>query len=384
MKKIITILGVIALFILIITSCNNTKKSKTSEGTTNKSDSNFVDKTLDEFNFNQKAFDIILRQLNLQRGECHLPFVSSQILPLNKSLTIWVIPKVTSGEEDTSGNEILTLDGYILLADTKTGEIKSKFYNPNTWESDAWELSAIGIDTLGYRLNDNRIMFGIYSTHQGSSKVFPAGENFHQLFVQDGDSLKCIFDYVANQYQGENDGNTSGKFTEYTTDVVVTHHKTNAFYDFALITDSRTEERQNDEIVNSLYSTRDSIRLFSFTGEKYEEVKQNDSAIVYTEQSGESYKQYWFYYGKSLEQTYNVFMNSQEGKGFYASFLKKEMPKENLEYEVESDDLGEISVTYEYNGSKYLVINAEYEIGNNYIEITEKAEYTRILAWSTD
>lgn len=384
MKKLIMVFGVIVLFILMIIGCNNAKNGKISEGITmKKSDSDFVNKAFEDVSFNQKAFDTILQQLNLKRSECHLCFVSSQVSPLDSTLTIWVIPKVTSEEEDSSGNKMFILGGYVLLADTKTGEIESKFYNPNAWESDAWELSAIGIDTLGYRLNDNKIMFGIYSIHQGNSKAFPVGENFHQLFVREGDSLKCIFDYVATQYQGENDGSTSGNFIEYTTDVVVTHHKTNAFYDFVLLTDSRTEEQKDDKIVNSRYSIRDSIRLFSFTGEKYEEVKQNDTAVVYTEQIGESYKQYWFYYGKSLEQAYNVFKGSQGDKGF-DTFLKKEMPKENLEYEVESDDLGRTSVIYEYDGLKCLVINVEYEAGSNYIEMTEKVGYTRISVWSTD
>lgn len=353
MEKLIMVFGVIVLFILMIIGCNNAKNGKISEGiTTKKSNSDFVNKAFEDISFNQKAFDTILQQLNLKRSECHLCFVSSQVSPLDSTLTIWVIPKVTSEEEDSSGNKMFILGGYVLLADTKTGEIESRFYNPNAWESDAWELSAIGIDTLGYRLNDNKIMFG-------------------------------IFDYVATQYQGENDGSTSGNFIEYTTDVVVTHHKTNAFYDFVLLTDSRTEEQKDDKIVNSRYSIRDSIRLFSFTGEKYEEVKQNDTAVVYTEQIGESYKQYWFYYGKSLEQAYNVFKDSQGDKGFDI-FLKKEMPKENLEYEVESDDLGRISVIYEYDGLKCLVINVEYEAGSNYIEMTEKVGYTRVSVWSTD
>lgn len=389
MKKIIVILGAISLFAQTIISCNGTKSNKVSEETiVNKSDSNFVDETLDEDSLKQKAFDNILRQLSLKRSECYLRFVSSQVLPANNLLTIWVIPKITSGEEDPSGNEMLTLGGYVLLADTKSGKIESKYYNPNAWESDAWELTAIGIDTLNYRLNDNKIMFGVYSTHKGSSNVFPAGEDVHQLFVREGDSLKCIFDYTSTEYRGENDGSANGIFKEYTTDIVVTKHKTNTFYDFALLTDSRTEERGNDETADSRYSIRDSIRLFSFTGEKYEEVKQSNTAVVYTDQLGESYKQYWYYYGRSLEQVYNIFINSEKN-GIAERLLKKEMPKENLKYEVkdvDNEDNGEskISISYEYKDSKCLEISVESDSFSNYTTITEKEGYTQISVWTAD
>lgn len=382
MKKIVTLFGVMPLFILMI-GCNYAKKNNNTslETTTNQSDSSFVDEVLHEGDFNQKAFDNILQQLNLKRSDCDLSFVSSQVLPLDNSLTIWVIPQITPEQEIDTYNQIFTLDGYILLADTKTGKIESKFYQPNAWESDAWKLTAIGIDTLKYHLNNDKIMFGVYSTHQGSSKVLPAGETIHQLFIQDGESLKCIFDYVSSEYQGENDGNTSGFLTEYTTDVVVTRHKTNAFYDFALLTDSRTEEQKNGEPLDRRYSIRDSIRLYSFTGEKYEEVMQSDTAVVYTEQIGESHKKYWYYYGKTLEQVYHIYMNEGEDT---TSFLKKEMPKENLEYEIESNDLGTILISYQYNDNKNLVIDAEYDVGAFSIDITEQAGYTQLSVRITD
>lgn len=382
MKKIVTLFGVMPLFILMI-GCNYAKKNNNTslETTRNQSDSSFMDEVLYEGNFNQKAFDNILQQLNLKRSDCDLSFVSSQVLPLDNSLTIWVIPQITPEQEIDTYNQIFTLDGYILLADTKTGKIESKSYQPNAWESDAWKLTALGIDILKYHLNNDKIMFGIYSTHQGSSKVLPAGETIHQLFVQDGESLKCIFDYVSSEYQGENDGNTSGFLTEYTTDVVVTRHKTNAFYDFALLTDSRTEEQKNGEPLDRRYSIRDSIRLYSFTGEKYEEVMQSDTAVVYTEQIGKSHKKYWYYYGKTLEQVYHIYMN----EGEFATFLKKEMPKENLEYEMESDDLGEILIDYKYYDKKNLVIDFKYdEIDSHYINIMEKAGYTQLSVGITD
>lgn len=385
MKKIIVVLGAIVLFAQIITSCNGTKDNKVSEDTTvTKSDSSFVAETLDEHSFNQKTFDSILQQLNLKRSECYLRFVSSQVLPADNSLTIWVIPRINSKEEDSSGNEMFTLDGYVLLADTKSGKIESKFYNPKAWESDAWKLSAIEIDTLSYRLNDNKVMLGVRSTHRGSSTAFPAGESHCQLLVREGNSLKCIFDYVTTKYQGEENEDTSC-YSEYTTDVVVTDHKTNTFYDFALLTDSRTEERKNDGIVDSRYSIRDSIRLFCFTGEKYEEVKHSDTAVVYTEQIGESYRQYWYYYGKTLEQVYNIFINSEKN-GRAERLFKKEMPKENLKYEVEDEDNGEskISISYECKNSKCLEISVESDLFSNYTTITEKGGYTQVSVWTAD
>lgn len=374
---------------MVTTNCKNQSKAP-EEIVQEQTDSILPDSVEAVANYNQQAFSAILRQLNLKTEECCLQFVSQQKVPENKNLSVWVIPKIE--DED---NESLVLDGFILLTDTETGEIISKCSQPESWVSDAMQLGYVVIDTLDLRLNDNRIMFGIQTSYNGSSAVCPRNISSLKLFVQQEDKLLPVFDYCSAESTGDaGDSNTSW-YTEYETEVIVTKQKSNGFYDFALITNSKTEHSKEGEVLETDYSINDSIRLFCYTGKEYKEINKSDTAVVYLERMGESSKKYWFYYGKSVEQVYNIYLNCQEEKqtgAYLQSMMKKEIPRENLEYVVEGksieesvlgDDLRTV-VNYNHDGENCLIIDLDDESSSRRIVITKEKEYTQLLEILTD
>lgn len=380
----------LAVSLTIVTT--NCKKPHQATGKTTKSemDSLLTDPIEAVSNYDEQTFSAILRQLNLKAEECYLPFVSQQVVPTNKKLSVWVIPKTESEEDD-----LLVLEGFILLTNAETGEIISKCSQPESWVSDAMQLGYVVIDTLDIRLNDNRIMFGIQTSYNGSSTVCPRNISSLKLFVQQEDKLLPVFDYCSAESTGDAGDNNTSWYTEYETEVIVTKQKTNGFYDFALITNSQTEHSKEGEVLETEYSISDSIRLFSYTGKEYEEVKKSDTAVVYLDRMEESSKKYWFYYGKSMEQVYNAYLNCQEEKleeAYLQSMLKAEMPREHLEYVVEGKTAEEsesgfdlkTKINYNYDSANCLIIYLEDEAGSRIIIIKEEKEYTQLIEVQTD
>lgn len=379
MRKLVFIAAIL-FFALAATNCKRTTTLATQEATVT-----HLDSLLEGKQFNKEAFCAIMQQLNLDPDKCYWQFVSEQILPENNKLSIWVIPMINQMDEDGS---YTNLSGYILLADGETGEIKSKYYEKDAWTSDAIQLTNISIDTLGYRLSDNKLVFGIHASYNGSSNVCPGGNTSLRLFAQQGNELSPIFEYDSNKYSGENDGGAqgNGNFEEHDTELVVTKQSSNDFYDFALLTNTRWDVQKNNE-TKSTYSIRDSIRLFSYTGKEYKEVTESSTSVVYTEHMGESEKGDWFYYGKTLAQAYTLLWEERnklsQSQG-WTDFLKKEMPQENLEYKILVSEEETDVVNYTYENDKCLIVDKESELGSARFVITEKKRYTQISSWITD
>lgn len=329
-----------------------------------------LDSLLGESPLSRRPLKAILQQLNLNPDKCYWPFVSEQILPDNKLLAVWVIPVVTSMDEDGAG---FTLAGHTILADAETGEIKSKYYEQNAWSSDAIQLTGIAIDTLNYRLSNHKVMFGISTASVCSSSVNPNGGISLRLFVQQGDTLLPIFGYVMREYNGENDGGAHGnsELEEHQTELVVTKQANNDFYDFALLTNSRWDTVTNYN-PKSIYSTGDSIRLFSYVGKEYTEVKKSSVTVIYNDPSEESHRENRFYYGKTLPEVYALLWEEENRGG--KNYMQKEIPQNatpGLKMEIDGAD-------YTFDSDKCLTIYKEFKQGLECIQITEKANYTQV------
>ena len=329
-----------------------------------------LDSLLGESPLSRKPLKAILQQLNLNPDKCYWPFVSAQLLPDNKQLAAWVIPEVTSMDEDGAG---FTLAGHTILADAETGEIKSQYYEQNAWSSDALQLAGIAIDTLGYRLNDHKVMFGVRAQCTGSSAVNPGGDTSLRLFVQQGDVLLPIFSYTMKEYNGVNDGGANGnsELEEHETDLVVTKQANNGFYDFALLTNSRWDTITNHK-PKSIYSIGDSIRLFSYVGKEYKEVKKSSTTVVYNDPSEESHRESRYYYGKTLPEVYALLWEEKNRGG--KNYMQKEIPQNatpGLKMELDGAD-------YTFDSDKCLTIYTESKLGLECMQINEKANYTQV------
>ena len=85
----------------------------------------------------------ILKQLNLDKQKCKVTLIVSKPFPNNINETIIVIPEIVTEEEG-----YFELNSYILIIDTFTGIIKSKYFESsktNNWVSDAVRLTQIKI-----------------------------------------------------------------------------------------------------------------------------------------------------------------------------------------------------------------------------------------------
>lgn len=327
---------------------------------------------------NQETFKTILQQLGLKVEECDLSLVSARVMTENKKLTAWVIPKKV-GESGEENSDSFTLDGYILLVDTDTGKIRYKYHKP-AWKSSS-NLLSIHIDSINTCMSDRNLTFGISSHYdESANEVRPEMDSFRELFVLQDDKLLPVMAFNTYKYRGENDGNAGGdgRSEEYTTELVASTHQTNGLNDVALITDGVwiTSKDGNDD---RKYSICDSIRAFSFTGNKYQPVSRGYTGVFHLQRTGESDNNYWFYYGRSLEQVYETLLPK-------AKYLKKELPKENCKYETFGEEYGytNLTVEYKYEDHNILSIHMEFDEGSITLSITERENYTQLFKQMAD
>ncbi|NDV95708.1 hypothetical protein D0T84_12405 [Dysgonomonas sp. 521] len=361
MKRTIIIL----IIILVAASCNQASKNNADETTD----------TICEGAPANETFNTILQQLGLECKDCYLEFVSEQTVPANEDLTIWVIPKIISLEKDNYNNESFSLDCYVLLADTKTGKVVSRHYTPDAYSSDAYMLTGIGIDTLDYRLNDNKIIFGISSGYNGSSGVNPSGHRSRELFVQQNDSLLPVLSYTAREYRGENDGgaNGNGWFEEYNTRLVATDHKSNGFPDLTLFTDYKFEESEQNEVVRDSISS-DSIQLFRYTTNTYKGVKKIEGTVCEEIRDGYGKKK-CYYFGKTLAEVYQIIYKENENS--LQRYMQPELPSEDLEYKmITHEDVDSLTINYNYKNKKNLNLEFSTDMGVEYCIFNEKENCT--------
>ncbi|MCC8154403.1 MAG: hypothetical protein LIP01_09415, partial [Tannerellaceae bacterium] len=328
-------------------------------------------------NFTYETFHTVLQQLELKCNEIYLSYVSELVVPGNENFTIWVIPKINSLEKDEWGYESFLLDKYILLTDTGTGNIVSKYFQPAAWSSDAYRLAHINIDTLDYRLNDSRIFFGVHSGYGTSSSVNPGGHQSLELFALQDNKLVSVFEYTTNDYRGENDGGTNGCGwnEEYKTHLFVTDHKINGFSDFALLTEYRSIETKNYEVVQDSLSC-DSVCFYSYTPRGYTKVNKIEGTFCREIKDGWG-KRECFYFGKTLPEVYQIIYD--ENKENLQQYMLPELPPEVVEYS-RKDNRGEIrdslTIYYRYRDVNDLVIEFATDLGSEYTAFEEKQGYT--------
>lgn len=357
------------IILLIIASCSQKKEQNISD-TAIATDA--MEMESDE-RFRTSTFNHILAQLNIKYEDCYLEFISERVVPGNETLTIWLIPKIAFFEKDEYGNKAFELDSYVLLADTKTGKIVSKYYKPTNWSSDAYELMSVVIDTLGYELNSDKITFGINSYSRASTRVCPTGDGFIELFAQEGDSLHCIFSYSIYDYHGENDGGLNGNswMGEYRTSLIPLKDKADGFCNFALLTNYHSESMENNEVVSSDISS-DSLRFYTYRANSYKEDKNHTKVFCKPLEHG---KKDCNYYNKTLAETYRIIY--YENKDNLQHYMCPKLPLVDSVYTMKCSERNEdISIFYNYLDDNHLSVSFETNSGAEYYIFEEKNNYT--------
>jgi hypothetical protein len=363
MKKIILSIGIV---FLIVSCQSKTNSGKGSETVYEENETVYEEsETTYEENFSAETFQAILQQLELKRENCHLKFVSQQTFPENPDLSIWLIPQITSMEDEYY---LFSLACHVLLVNNQTGKIVSKYDEPLIFDSDAYRLSKISIDNPFYWLNDNALAFSVNATHASMSRASPASSTNTLLFVRQGNSLKKIFNYAADEFRGEWDTNCAGYFDEIVRKLALSKEKTKGFYDILLRTDSthRVNISADDDCLETSI-TGTNLQLFCYNGKEYKRKKAG--SVICVDNNSEGYYENCYYFRKTLAQVYAILL---EEKSHLKPYLKPELPVENIKYDAEDK-----SISYMYE-DKNLLINMEDEYRSTTIYLIENAEFTEL------
>lgn len=131
--------------------------------------------------------------------------VVCKVWPANESLTI-----VALALDDTEGE---ARDLEILVTDSRTGEIRSRLYQPGAIDEDAIRFAGLQIDTARYQLNENVRAFGIRLARTGSSRPNPYGNETLNLYTLQHLMLKPVLNSLEMHVDsGEWDTRCAGEF----------------------------------------------------------------------------------------------------------------------------------------------------------------------------
>jgi len=201
---------------------------------------------------NEPLIEKVLSNLGIEKKDCFNHLLQTKIIPYSENETIVVIPKISEID-----NEIgyVILDEYLLIVNSLSGEIKSKYIKEREWTSDAIMLRNIKIDTAPYWVNENIRAFGIRVNYEGSSNANPYGSEVLSLFYKKNDEIiNVLNNFLVENSNGEWDTNCNGYFENHKKILIMSKNKSNNFFDIIIndnITKTTREEVDGDcKVIN--------------------------------------------------------------------------------------------------------------------------------------
>ena len=174
--------------------------------------------------------DKLLAELDLEKENCRADLIVTKALPHNPATTVVVIP-----ENAEDGDFYAIYHNHVLLVDTETGKIKSRYFKERGLTTDAVRLEAITIDTAPYLLKDNQRAFGIRVSYTGSSGPNPYSSQDLTLFLTEGAELWPILEeFTIEQYNGDWNTRCAGEFLKQEKVVIITKNKTDGYFDLTI------------------------------------------------------------------------------------------------------------------------------------------------------
>ncbi|SAK52240.1 hypothetical protein AWB77_01384 [Caballeronia fortuita] len=138
--------------------------------------------------------------------------------PANPDLTLAVLPLEQKGNSDDQGTDDLA----ILVADSTSGSVIARLYEPDAITFDAVRVSAIELDTARYQLKPGNRAFGVRVHYSGSSSANSFGGTSLSLYTIEGQTLHKVVDRLAvSSGSGETNGECDGFYdsTDRTIDI---------------------------------------------------------------------------------------------------------------------------------------------------------------------
>ncbi|GAB7533370.1 hypothetical protein PS3A_57860 [Pseudomonas sp. 3A(2025)] len=134
-----------------------------------------------------------------------------KINPGNASQTLAALPFAENVDADGQGDYGLG----VIVADTATGKIIARHYQPGAIVSDAIFFESLALDTARYQLTPTLRAFGVRISHTGSSRVNPYSGTLLNLYVLDGQTVRPVMDKLEVRASSADwDGACNGDFTE--------------------------------------------------------------------------------------------------------------------------------------------------------------------------
>lgn len=195
----------------------------------------------------------ILAQLNLDEQKCKVDLIVSKSFPNNTNETIIIIPEIVTEDEG-----YFELNSHVLIVNTNTGVIKSKYFESsktNNWVSDAVRLAQIKIDTAPYIITENVRAFGVRVYFYNNSHPNPYSKESFSLYKKEGITLKKVLNnFTIMEYSGETDTTCYGQFTKEEKLLILTKNTTNRYFNILIknkITTTKNYENDNGECIRA-------------------------------------------------------------------------------------------------------------------------------------
>ena len=230
----------------------------------------FFSVNLISFAQSESLINKVVKQLHIDKSKIKTELVISKSFPNNPNKTIIVIPEIVD-----EGEMYFELNSHILIIDSKSGNIKSYFFESsktNNWISDAIQLTEITIDTAPYQISERERAFGVRLHFIGSSRPNPYESETISLFVQSKNKLKKILNNYEISYNGGDwDTDCEGEFVDERKVLIISNNKTNGLFDI-LVKNKITEttnyiDEYND--CNSIDKVKTEKTTLKYNGYEY-------------------------------------------------------------------------------------------------------------------
>ncbi|WP_347174551.1 hypothetical protein [Polaribacter uvawellassae] len=205
-----------------------------------------------------------LKYLKIKKENCFTKFIKNK--KITESESIILIPEIAE-----KGNGYIILNGHILIVNNKSGKIKSRFSEKESWFSDAVRLNNIQIIYKPYKISKDSETIGIVIDYYGNSRANPFSSKELSLFIRKEEKLiRVLKDYPIYSLNGETNGMNSGEFVEHKKTIEPIINSQTKFFNLKVIDSIIKTESKNG--VQTKIKKSNKVEQLKFINGKYKNV----------------------------------------------------------------------------------------------------------------
>ena len=181
-------------------------------------------------------------------------------------LLLVAVPLIADVTPDSTSGDL-----EVLVVDEATGTPRHRLRVPHAMDDDAIRLSAISFDTAAYRLDPDRLAFGVKREWSGSSRPNPFSETTLSLYTVSGSTLSPVLEnMMVFRSVGEWDLSCAGQ--EVQTERILRMTPGSRGQDISVLerrTRSTSREDKGGECVKTERTDTPRTFLLPFNGQRY-------------------------------------------------------------------------------------------------------------------